>query len=198
VIMEDIRQQDIRRPHLVVGGVGAGKTAVLVRLTKLLADRGAIPAPIRLRDAKNGLDFRELAYNRFRVMSERRVLSTGEAEKVWRQLSNDDKIVVLADGLEEALTEGSANQDRDNLIRLAIHRARELGLPHHRAPRAAPRLAPNGDGAAGCLGLRRQRCWCTSRGAYAAGRTGPGRFIPQAGAVHPSAGRRQPSFSLAS
>ena len=129
VIMEDIRQQDIRRPHLVVGGVGAGKTAVLVRLTKLLADRGAIPVPIRLRDAKRGLDFREMAYNRFRVMAERRVLSTGEAEKVWRQLCNDDKIVVLADGLEEALTEGSANQDRDNLIRLAIHRARELDLP---------------------------------------------------------------------
>ena len=129
VIMEDIRQQDIRRPHLVVGGVGAGKTAVLVRLTKLLADRGAIPVPIRLRDAKRGLDFREMAYNRFRVMAERRVLSTGEAEKVWRQLNNDDKIVVLADGLEEALTEGSANQDRDNLIRLAIHRARELDLP---------------------------------------------------------------------
>jgi hypothetical protein len=129
VIMEDIRQQDIRRPHLVVGGVGAGKTAVLVRLTKLLADRGAIPVPIRLRDAKDSLDFRELAYGRFRVMSERRVLSKGEAEKIWRQLSNDDKIVVLADGLEEALTEGSANQDRDNLIRLAIHRARELDLP---------------------------------------------------------------------
>jgi hypothetical protein len=129
VIMEDIRQQDIRRPHLVVGGVGAGKTAVLVRLTKLLADRGAIPVPIRLRDAKDSLDFRELAYGRFRVMSERRVLSTGEAEKIWRQLSNDDKIVVLADGLEEALTEGNANRDRDNLIRLAIHRARELGLP---------------------------------------------------------------------
>ena len=129
VIMEDIRQQDIRRPHLLVGGVGAGKTAVLVRLTKLLADRGAIPVPIRLRDAKEGLDFREMAYGRFRVMSERRVLSTGEAEKVWRQLSKDDKIVVLADGLEEALTEGSAHQDRDNLIRLAIHRARELDLP---------------------------------------------------------------------
>ena len=51
VIMEDIRSREIRRPHLVVGSVGTGKTAVLVQLTKLLAERGAIPVPIQLRDA---------------------------------------------------------------------------------------------------------------------------------------------------
>jgi hypothetical protein len=129
VIMEDIRSRKIRRPHLVVGGVGTGKTAVLVELTKLLAERGAIPVPIRLRDAREELNFRDLAYERFLSMTEERLLSKGEAEKAWRQLSKDDQIVVLADGLEEALTEGSTDQDRDNLIRLAIHRARELGLP---------------------------------------------------------------------
>jgi hypothetical protein len=64
-------------------------------------------------------------------MAESSMLSTDDAEKVWRQLSKDDKIVVIADGLEEALTEGTASvhEDRDNLIRLAIHRARELRLP---------------------------------------------------------------------
>ena len=129
VIMEDIRHRDFRRPHLLVGGVGTGKTAVLVLLTKLLAEHSAIPVPIRLRDAKDGLNFREMAYNRFLHMTEGRLLSTGEAEKVWRQLCKDDKVVVIADGLEEALVEGSANQDRDNLIRFAIHRARELNLP---------------------------------------------------------------------
>ncbi len=129
VIMEDIRSRDIRRPHLVVGGVGTGKTAVLVQLTKLLAERGAIPVPIRLRDAREHLNFRELAYERFLAMTEEGVKSTGDAEKVWRQLRKDDQIVVIADGLEEALTEGNANQDRDNLIRLAIHHARELRLP---------------------------------------------------------------------
>jgi hypothetical protein len=129
VIMEDIRHRDIRRPHVLVGGVGTGKTAVLVRLTKLLAEHRAIPVPIRLRDAQERLNFRDMAYNRFLGMTEDRLLSTGEAEKVWRQLCKDDKIVVIADGLEEALTEGSAHEDRDNLIRLAIHRARELGMP---------------------------------------------------------------------
>jgi hypothetical protein len=129
VIMEDVRSHKIRRPHLVVGGVGTGKTAVLVQLTKLLAERGAVPVPIRLRDARESLDFPRLAYERFLGMSEMRLLSEGEAEKAWRQLRKDDQIVVIADGLEEALTEGDADSDRDNLIRLAIHRARELRLP---------------------------------------------------------------------
>ena len=131
VIMEDIHHSDTRRPHLLVGGVGAGKTAVLVRLTRLLAERHAVPVPIRLRDATDELNFRKMAHDRFLAMAESSMLSVDEAEKVWRQLSKDDKIVVIADGLEEALTEGSASahEDRDNLIRLAIHRARELRLP---------------------------------------------------------------------
>jgi len=131
VIMEDIHHSDTRRPHLLVGGVGAGKTAVLVKLTRLLAERHAVPVPIRLRDATDGLNFREMAHARFLDMAESSMLSADDAEKVWRQLSKDDKIVVIADGLEEALTEGTASvhEDRDNLIRLAIHRARELRLP---------------------------------------------------------------------
>jgi hypothetical protein len=131
VIMEDIHHSDTRRPHLLVGGVGVGKTAVLVELTRLLAERHAVPVPIRLRDATDGLNFREMAHTRFLDMAESSMLSTDDAEKVWRQLSKDDKIVVIADGLEEALTEGTASvhEDRDNLIRLAIHRARELRLP---------------------------------------------------------------------
>lgn len=131
VIMEDIHHADTRRPHLLVGGVGAGKTAVLVQLTRLFAERHAVPVPIRLRDATKGLNFRDLAHTRFLAMAESSMLSADDAEKVWRQLSKDDKIVVIADGLEEALTEGNASvrEDRDNLIRLAIHRARELRLP---------------------------------------------------------------------
>jgi len=131
VIMEDIRDSDTRRPHLLVGGVGAGKTAVLVRLTSLFAEHRAVPVPIRLRDATEGLNFREMAHTRFLAMAESSMLSADDAEKVWRQLSKDDKIIVIADGLEEALTEGTASvrEDRDNLIRIAIHRARELRLP---------------------------------------------------------------------
>ena len=38
VIMRALRDRDYRRPYLLVGGVGAGKTAVLVQLTKMLAE----------------------------------------------------------------------------------------------------------------------------------------------------------------
>jgi len=128
VIMEDIRDRDTRRPHLLVGGVGTGKTAVLVRLTQMLGERGAIPVPIRLRDAQENLDFRKMAYDRFQSMTERRLLSSGEAEKVWRQLCKEDQVVIVADGLEEALSE-DRSKDRDNVIRLAIDHARDLRLP---------------------------------------------------------------------
>ena len=68
-------------------------------------------------------------------------------------------------------------------------------------PTGRPEAGPGGvigPGAVGCLGQRRQRCRCPGRGAYAAGRTGPVRFVRQAGEVHPPGRRRQPPLSLAS
>ncbi|MFJ9844384.1 hypothetical protein ACIRYZ_28795 [Kitasatospora sp. NPDC101155] len=130
VIINNMRERRIRRPHLLVGGVGAGKTAVLVDLTKRLAKHGAVPVPIRLRDVQdpNRLVFRELAYKRFLSEVEPRLLSTNEGERVWRNLCRDSKIVVLADGLEECLSRDAAS-NRDTVIRLAIHKADEMALP---------------------------------------------------------------------
>jgi NACHT domain len=129
VVIRDLRDRDTRRPHVVVGGVGTGKTALLVRLTELLAKRGAVPVPVRLRDAQDQLDFRELARRRFLADADVSLLSDAEGEKVWRQLCRDDRVVVLADGLEEALIEGDAEKERDNRIRLALRRAHQDGLP---------------------------------------------------------------------
>ena len=129
VMIEDLRDRGIRRPHVIVGGVGTGKTALLVRLTQLLAERGAVPVPVRLRDAQENLDFRELARKRFVAESNAAMLSDAEGEKVWRQLCKDNQVVVLADGLEEALIEGKVERERDNLIRLAIRQASEHRLP---------------------------------------------------------------------
>lgn len=129
VMIEDLRDRGSRRPHVVIGGVGTGKTALLVRLTKLLAERGAVPVPIRLRDAQDSLDFRELARRRFVADADTSLLSDAEGEKAWRELCKSDKVVVLADGLEEALIEGNAQKERDNLIRLAIRRANQHQLP---------------------------------------------------------------------
>lgn len=129
VLIEDLRDPGIRRPHVVIGGVGTGKTALLVRLTTLLAERGAVPVPVRLRDAQESLDFRELARKRFVADTNPGLLSDAEGEKVWRELCKNDQVVVLADGLDEALIEGNAAKERDNLLRLAIRHANEHKLP---------------------------------------------------------------------
>jgi hypothetical protein len=128
VLVEGLRDPRTRRPQVVVGGVGTGKTALLVRLTKLLAQRGAVPIPVRLRDARTNLDFHGLARERFLAEVGGKLLSEAEGEKAWRHLLKNDQIVVLADGLEEALIDGDAERDRDNLIRLAIRRANDNRL----------------------------------------------------------------------
>lgn len=129
VIMDDLRDRTGRRPHVIVGGVGTGKTAVLVQLTRVLAHNGAVPVAIRLRDASGGLDFRALAAARFIGQAEGSLLSSGEGERVWRQLCKEDRIVVLADGLEETFAGTDVERDRDNIIRLSIAQARRQGLP---------------------------------------------------------------------
>jgi hypothetical protein len=129
VMIEDLRDREARRPHVVIGGVGTGKTALLVRLTELLADRGAVPVPVRLRDAQDRLDFRELARLRFLAEADAALLSDAEGEKVWRELCKDDRVVVLADGLEEALIAGEVEAERDTLVRLAVRQASDTRLP---------------------------------------------------------------------
>jgi hypothetical protein len=125
VLMVDLRDRRAR-PHVLVGGVGTGKTAVLVRLTEFLAGKGAVPVPIRLRDTGNELDFEDLARERFLDEVNRYVLSSAEGETIWRRLRKDGKIVVLADGLEEALVGSS---ERDNIIRAAVRKAHQEHLP---------------------------------------------------------------------
>lgn len=128
VLMADLHDRRTR-PHVLVGGVGTGKTAVLVRLTEFLADQGAVPVPIRLRDAGNELDFENLARERFLNEVNQHLFSSAEGETIWRRLRKDGKIVVLADGLEEALIGSSAELERDNIIRAAIRKAHQQHLP---------------------------------------------------------------------
>ncbi|MEV6976389.1 NACHT domain-containing protein [Kitasatospora sp. NPDC093806] len=128
-LMDNLKDGTARRPHVVVGAIGTGKTALVVRLTEMLARKGAFPVPVRLRDAQRDLDFADLAYKRFRRVLDPRIRSEAEAEKVWRVLRQEDRIVVLADGLEEALSDRRSRDNRDNVIRQAIRAAGETGLP---------------------------------------------------------------------
>ncbi|MFI9151934.1 NACHT domain-containing protein [Streptomyces sp. NPDC053367] len=131
VIAERLRERDTRRPYLLVGGVGVGKTAVLVRLTEMLARQHAVPVPIRLRDSLDGaeLNFEQLARRRFAEEAPHGVLARTKTDRVWQQLLADDKLVVIADGLEEALLDDDLQQNRDNVIRRAIERAHREKLP---------------------------------------------------------------------
>jgi hypothetical protein len=56
ILEEDLMERK-RRPQVIVGGIGDGKTAVLVRLAQRLVKSGAVPVGVRLRDAKETLDF---------------------------------------------------------------------------------------------------------------------------------------------
>jgi NACHT domain len=135
VISQELRDRGARRPYLLVGGVGVGKTAVMVRLTEVLAQRGAIPVPVRLRDVGEGvLDFSELARVRFCREVDESLLREGlvaraVGDQAWRWLRKEDRVVVLADGLEEVFAEGEKERDRDILIRRAIREAGEQKLP---------------------------------------------------------------------
>jgi hypothetical protein len=128
VVMADLRERR-KRPHVLIGGVGTGKTAVLVRLTELLADKRAVPVPVRLRDAAKVLDFESLAQERFLSEVNHRLISSAEGETIWRRLRKEGRIVVLADGLEEALVGTTAEQERNNTIRAAIRKAHQQRLP---------------------------------------------------------------------
>jgi len=147
VVMADLHERRTR-PHVLVGGVGAGKTAVLVRLTEFLADKRAVPVPVRLRDATEILDFESLARERFlsEVNQNQRLIFSSEGETIWRRLRNDGRIVVLADGLEEALVGTTAEQERDNIIRAAIRKAHQIGAAdadvNSSRNRQVPHLAP--------------------------------------------------------
>lgn len=128
VLQEDLKKGSQRQPHVLIGGLGIGKTAVLVRLTQLLAERGAVPVPVRLRNAGERLDFLALARERFVEVLSHRLRSTAEADRVWHELRRDDRIVVLADGLDEAFADADPF-DRDHRVRAAVRDAIEQNFP---------------------------------------------------------------------
>lgn len=126
-LMNDLHDSCQRRPHVIVGTIGVGKTALLVRLTQRLASKGIVPVVLRLRDVQERLNFSEQAKDKFCEEVLERVFSVSEAEKVWQRLRyTQDRVVVLADGLEDVLKDVD---DRDNKIRKAINDARDDRLP---------------------------------------------------------------------
>ncbi|MEU6557072.1 ATP-binding protein [Streptomyces sp. NPDC046915] len=122
----ELRDRKSRNPQLLLGGVGAGKTSVLILLTENLARRGLLPVPVQLGGSDSTLDFLELAHRRFLAATVE--LPEDDRERAWRRLVEDDKVVVLADDLQEAL--GSVGAlGRESVVRSALQRARWQRLP---------------------------------------------------------------------
>jgi hypothetical protein len=63
--------------------------AVLYQLTRLLAENGAVPVPIRLRDAEDGVDFATLARERFIAKATgASISSAGDLKRFWREMED--------------------------------------------------------------------------------------------------------------
>jgi hypothetical protein len=101
IMVEDLRYSETPRPKLIVGGAGTGKTELLVQLTKLLAQLGAVPVFVWLGDTQEPIDFRKLARQQF--LTDAALTDDAEGERIWRHLYDREQIVVLADSLEDAL-----------------------------------------------------------------------------------------------
>ncbi|MEW2589815.1 hypothetical protein AB0893_05320 [Micromonospora aurantiaca] len=133
VLIERIRDPDVRCPMVLVGGVGAGKTAVMLRLTHELARRGVVPVALSLRDVKDvgSLDFEKAAREQFTQFVDPYLWNGGQADRLWRQLRWSNKIAVLADGLEELGGQDREGQEgqHDSVLRQAFTRAAQNRLP---------------------------------------------------------------------
>ncbi|MGN9778799.1 NACHT domain-containing protein [Micromonospora sp. H33] len=131
LMIQRLRDEHHRRPLLLVGGIGTGKTTTLVRLAEMLMATNVVPVGIDLRSVTDPgkLNFHELARDQFQRAIDTQLHAGGEADKVWRRLWLENRIVVLADGLEEVLADGAQPADRDSVLREAVRRAVRERLP---------------------------------------------------------------------
>lgn len=105
LILSDLEVSAARRPQLVVGELGTGKTALLARLAQHAARRGLVPVVVGLEDEATGLDLLAQARRAFaRAMADR--LAESEADRIWNQLLNADRTMVLVDNVDVALHRG--------------------------------------------------------------------------------------------
>ncbi|MFE9694239.1 NACHT domain-containing protein [Micromonospora sp. NPDC005806] len=130
LMVQRLRDEHRRRPLLLVGGIGTGKTATLVRLAEMLMATDVVPVGIDLRTVMDPakLNFHQLALEQFQKTIDSQLHAAGEADKVWRRLWLENRTVVLADGLEEVLADSGQPADRDSLLREAVRGAVRLPL----------------------------------------------------------------------
>jgi hypothetical protein len=98
---------------LVLGEIGAGKSTFMVALAAHLARRGVVPILVSLRNEHPPFDIPELARKCFLRHVDHRLLSATAADRLWRQVWHHRLVVVLVDGLDEALGQGQLIDARE-------------------------------------------------------------------------------------
>ncbi|MFG1954770.1 NACHT domain-containing protein [Micromonospora sp. NPDC048830] len=131
LMIQRLQDERSRRPLLLVGSIGTGKTATLVRLAEMLMATKVVPIGVDLRTVTDPekLNFHQLALEQFQRTIDTRLHAAGEADKVWRRLWLENRVVVLADGLEEVLADSAQPADRDSVLREAMRGAVRERLP---------------------------------------------------------------------
>jgi energy-coupling factor transporter ATP-binding protein EcfA2 len=126
-IAEEVRSSGAAT-QVIVGSAGSGKTTLLLALALYLAERGAVPVVVPLRGAGLEIDIVELARERLLAKVDDRIGSDGHADRLWRQLRKAGRLVVLADGLDEATAQPSVLA-APGLARGVLRAGSDRGIP---------------------------------------------------------------------
>jgi hypothetical protein len=104
-VFSELRAKEPKIP-LICGDLGAGKTVFLLALASHLAEQGLVPVFVSLRHENPPFDLPALAQRSFLRGVGSHLFSAAAADRLWREVWRQRRIVVLADGLDEALVEG--------------------------------------------------------------------------------------------
>jgi hypothetical protein len=109
---------------LITAGAGAGKTTAMVNLAAFLASRQVIPVPISLRSQTEPVNLVQLARQQFSGWVDTRTPFGDQGDRVFAHLRSRGQVVILADGLDEALP-GVSRSQRGLALNAAIQDALE-------------------------------------------------------------------------
>jgi hypothetical protein len=109
---------------LITAGAGAGKTTALVYLAEFLARHQVVPIPISLRGQAEPVNLVELARQQFCSSVVTRTAFGDQGDRVLARLRARGQVVILADGLDEAMP-GASRSQRELALTAAIRDALE-------------------------------------------------------------------------
>jgi hypothetical protein len=121
-VSDELRTARAGGAQIVFGEAGAGKTTFLLQLAGHLAQRGALPVVVPLRGLPAPLQLHEMARTQLLGHVRAFLRSAAEGDKIWRALWAEGSVVILADGLDEAML-GTSTDERSIATKSALDAA---------------------------------------------------------------------------